>query len=477
MDNSRFETKPSQTAVVIGGGIGGLCCAAVLAKHFEAVVLIERDVLPTESQPRPGVPQGKHAHVLLGRGARELEQLFPGFRTEMIAAGAQHIDWQRDIATLAPEGWLRRNTLRSKNDLTLLMSSRILTEGVVRARVRKIANLAILERTEAVGLQSDSTNRVIGVQVKARGTNETRILHSKLIVDCSGRRSKLMTWLHTQGFEVPFEEIVDSKLGYASRWYERDPTRWQPEWWWKGMWIDAAPPESMTGGAMFPIEHGRVLVTLAGCADAIPPVDEAGFDKYMDRLRSPYFAAAVRSCKPVSAVAAFRDMPNRLRHFQRLRNPVQGLLACGDTVCSLSPIYAQGMSVAVACAAQLDDCLSRGMLQRSAFEAAFFKKQIKIIADAWTLATSADFSYPATVGKKPRFLNLFDPYFAAYVEAMSIDPKLNLLFEQVAQLLTPASKMLSPAVAARVLLKRGEARGYYNNNRADSMPRAELLDL
>jgi len=68
-----------QRAVVVGAGLGGLSAARVLADYFDEVIILDRDELPDDAAPRPGVPQGKHPHVLLGGGLKVLENLFPGF--------------------------------------------------------------------------------------------------------------------------------------------------------------------------------------------------------------------------------------------------------------------------------------------------------------------------------------------------------------------------------------------------------------
>jgi hypothetical protein len=65
-------------AVVIGGSLAGLLAARVLADHFGRVTVVERDAYPGGPEPRKGVPQGRHAHIMLMRGRREFERLFPG---------------------------------------------------------------------------------------------------------------------------------------------------------------------------------------------------------------------------------------------------------------------------------------------------------------------------------------------------------------------------------------------------------------
>ena len=81
-------TKLGEHAVVLGASMGGLLAARVLADFYETVTVVERDVLPETSANRRGVPQGRHVHLLLGRGSQVLDELFPGFLDELVAAGA-----------------------------------------------------------------------------------------------------------------------------------------------------------------------------------------------------------------------------------------------------------------------------------------------------------------------------------------------------------------------------------------------------
>lgn len=79
-------------AIIIGGSLAGLLAARVLAKHFDRVTIVERDFFPEKPAPRPGIPQSGHLHILLNRGKIILEQLFPGWERELVAAGAPILD-------------------------------------------------------------------------------------------------------------------------------------------------------------------------------------------------------------------------------------------------------------------------------------------------------------------------------------------------------------------------------------------------
>ncbi len=62
-----------KSAVVLGGSIAGLCAAGALADYFDHVVVLERDILPSDAEHRRGVPQSKHPHWLLNSGRRAID--------------------------------------------------------------------------------------------------------------------------------------------------------------------------------------------------------------------------------------------------------------------------------------------------------------------------------------------------------------------------------------------------------------------
>ena len=87
--------RPLCHAVVVGGSMAGLLATRILADYFEHVTLIERDTLARSPEPRKGVPQGRHVHVLLLRGRLILDRLFPGLSYGLRLKGSAGI----------PGGW------------------------------------------------------------------------------------------------------------------------------------------------------------------------------------------------------------------------------------------------------------------------------------------------------------------------------------------------------------------------------------
>jgi hypothetical protein len=77
MDHTPLDAH--DRAVVIGGSIGGLLAARVLAEQYRRVTVLERDSFPPVGEQRRGVPQVQHTHGLLASGRNVLERWFPGF--------------------------------------------------------------------------------------------------------------------------------------------------------------------------------------------------------------------------------------------------------------------------------------------------------------------------------------------------------------------------------------------------------------
>ncbi|MGJ5762696.1 hypothetical protein [Streptomyces galbus] len=97
-------------AVVIGAGLAGMLAAAALAGAADEVVVLDGDALPDGPDHRKGLPQGRHAHILMAGGLTAMEELVPGagVRKRLLAAGAHELSLGRDMVALTPEGWFRR---------------------------------------------------------------------------------------------------------------------------------------------------------------------------------------------------------------------------------------------------------------------------------------------------------------------------------------------------------------------------------
>jgi 2-polyprenyl-6-methoxyphenol hydroxylase-like FAD-dependent oxidoreductase len=439
-------------AVVIGAGMSGLSAARVLEGFFEKITVLDRDDLPDGPAARAGVPQARHVHALVPRGAKELDELFPGFLAEYEAKGAHGLDIAYEGVILRYPGW--QQPMRSEQKV--YFATRDLTESIVRRRLREGGRVEILPRIEATGLhvRPDAPERALGVLAVQRGSGGTNLtIEADLVVDASGRASKAPSWLAAIGAEVPREEVVDCFSGYSSRWYEA-PEDMPADLWWKMVWIDPSPAEGhFIGGVLFPVEGRRWIITLIGYAKHYPPNDEEGFVRALGALRSPVLARMAELGRPVSPVYSSRANQNRLRRFDKLARPLPGFVAISDSVCTFNPMYGQGMTVATLSARALESTLTRVSLRDPGFERVFFGNQHRAIKDAWSLATSADMRFPGTksdLREPSRFAKFFG---SAVLQAMIVDGEVLRRTSPIYYMMKPTRSLFEPGLAARILLR------------------------
>ncbi len=197
--------------------MAGLVTAQALSKHFERVTIIERDHLPETPAARAGVPQAEHLHVMLPGGADAIESLLPGFAESLVAAGAVTLAAPTEFLWLNPAGWIPPFPARHR----LLSASRDLIEWHTRRLVRSTPGVTLLEGRSVIDLcLADDGNTVTGVTLLGSASGEDRpvdTVPADLVVDATGRRSRLPDWLERLGFERPDETRIDAHLAYATR--------------------------------------------------------------------------------------------------------------------------------------------------------------------------------------------------------------------------------------------------------------------
>lgn len=450
-------------ALVVGGSMAGLLAARVLSDHFDRVTIVERDRFPSAPEYRAGVPQSRHLHVLLGRGLLLLEQHFPGIDAALLDRGAMVLEWPWDMLWLTSAGWSRRFHTGS----TIVCASRELLEWCVRDRVSAIGNVRFLEEHDAIGLlATDEKTRVTGVQLRHRGAPDaepasTGALAADLVVDASGRHSRAPQWLEELGYDPPAETVVNSFLGYASRYYVRSAAADRD---WKAMLLLSKPPSHMRGGGLFPIEGDRWIATLTGMGRDYPPTDEDGFLSFARSLRSPVLYEAIRDAEPLSPIRGYQRTENRLRHFERLERWPERFVVLGDAACAFNPVYGQGMTIAAQGATVLDDCLREQRSKHSGGDlvglSRRFQQQLaRTNAVAWLLATGEDRRYPTTEGGRTNPLTrLTQRYINRVTLVATQDPVVNRAFFSVVNLLAPPTTLFHPRIVARVIAA-GHVRG------------------
>lgn len=442
-------TPSRQHAIVVGGSIAGLLAARALANHFNRVTVVERDDLSLESTERKGVPQAHHLHVLLTRGARVIENLFPGIGAELNAAGAVPVDVGRDLGWLGPFGWLQP----FRPTVGLRGCSRGLFESLVRRRVRAQPGIEFLDAHEGTDIVVEDGHVKALTVCPAAGDEESvsrsrqaRELPADLVVEATGRGSRLSARLEALGYGSPAESVVDAFVGYGTCMFEGAPVL--PNGW-KSVYV-LWSGDRPRAAALLPLEGGRFIVTCVGAQRDYPPADLAGFIEYAGALRTTVIFDAIRHARPLSPVAVSRSTRNRLRHYERLPAMPRGLVAVGDAVCAFNPIYGQGMTVAALQAELLDEWLGEPATKASR-EHQFQARVAAAVAPAWGMATGEDFRFESTLGERPIGLRLMHGYLDAIFRAAVADPELASRVVRVFMMLDPPADLLRPKIALRAL--------------------------
>lgn len=429
-------------AIVIGASLTGLWTARVLADHFQRVTILERDQLPAGPVSRPGVPQDRHVHVLLQRGALIMGRLFPGIEEELLAAGAHRLDLTRDGYAKIRGRWLQR----FPSGKTTYACSRLLLESIVRARVANLPNVSLCGGAQAQGLAGDA-GRVVGVQVHWKENGAESVENADFVVDAMGRTSKSPHWLAALGYEQPEETVIDARLGYAGRRY-RTPEI--PAGGWRTMLIGQEPPTKSRAGLIYSEEGGVWMVMVAGCLGDYPPTDEAGFEAFAASI-DPEFYTAIQSAQPVSKIIGYRNTENRFRHYEKFARWPDRFVILGDAVCGFNPVYGQGMTVAAMAAESLSDHLRKAQGHLDGLAWRYQKNYPKIVEPAWLLATSADLEW---LGRQER-LSLAERvvswYLPQVLDTIPTDHAVHETFLEVQNLMLPPQSLFSPGIALRVL--------------------------
>ena len=371
--------RPSQV-VIIGGGMAGLFAAAACAAAGTPATIAERDTLRAVPASRKGVPQDRQAHVLLHRGLIAAEELLPGLQDDLIAHGGVRFDTGA-MPWLGEYGWLPTWI----PSYEFISTTRPLLEHVVRQRVRALRGVVIQDGVEVNELRRSSRGWRIGCA-------DSTVYEADLVIDASGRSSRLSHWLNALGISVPGPRIVDAQLGYACRVYRtRGPLPISA-----GIMVTATP-ESGAGGLALPVEDGRWLVIATGYGEHRPSRGGSEFDQFLADLRDPAVADLARILEPVSDVATYRQTGNRRQRYGESRRWPDGLIAVGDAYCTFNPAFGQGMTVAAAQALLLRDALASG----GARPARRLQRRIGAVADLpWSVVTSEDLRFPSSAGRQ-----------------------------------------------------------------------------
>jgi 2-polyprenyl-6-methoxyphenol hydroxylase-like FAD-dependent oxidoreductase len=440
-----------QRAVVIGGSLAGLMTARVLADHFDAVTIFERDYIDDQPGLHQSIPQGNHIHGLLLGGQQVMASLYPDFLAQLATLGAVRCRAGKETVFYLPTGkaFSVTGTVREPYDLgfDITCHSRGLLEYCVRQCTLQHPNISLERESTVQGLVC-ADGRVRGVQYTQSG--EAHCLAADLVVDAGGRRSQAPRWLKDLGFQAPEDATIGVDIAYASTKFCLPEDYDESE---RLLVFIGPPPDYPNGGMLEIIEHQTWHVTLMGRFGDYPPHDAAGFLAFANALHTPKLYDLIKDAQRVADITAYRFPTSLRRHYERLTTFPEGFMVLGDAISSFNPFYGQGMSSAALQVQALQQLLTEregGPQGLDGLALSFFPKAAEIIDTPWTLAASQDFAYSATQGQRPTDLEESTQYFADVDALTADDVEVRQLVAEVLNLAKPLSALRQEPLRSRV---------------------------
>ncbi|MEV7287685.1 FAD-dependent oxidoreductase [Streptomyces sp. NPDC093252] len=433
-------------AVVIGASAAGLFAAAVLAE-FADVTLVERDTLPDGPEPRRGVPQARHAHLVWSGGVRAIDDLLPGLVQDVLARGGRLVHIMRDMVSRAPnEVWFRRFT---NTPHRILLCSRDLLDAALRDRVLADRRITLLQDSTAVALDA-TARRVTGIQVRT-GDDLLR-LPADLTVDASGRGSRTPQWLEDLGLGSVTEREVDAGVTYATRLFRAPHTGTGIAF--PIVNVQANPAKAPgRGGIILPVENNRWIVTLSGTRGGEPTSDPEAFTGFALGLDDPVIGSLIKNATPLGDVTISHATANHRRYYENLTHWPDGYTVLGDAIASYNPVYGHGLTVASQGALALRDILRSTHLTTPGTARRLQRAATRPVAAAWDLAVGQDAFYPGATSTPPtRIERLLARYLDRAVETGATHPRALAALLDVMSMEKPATRLFSPDMLIPMLL-------------------------
>lgn len=425
-------------AVVVGGSIAGLCAARVLAGHFDRVTVYERDELPDGPTNRRAIPQGHHVHLLMARGAQELELLFPGLLDDIARAGVPVVRNDPESIYFAAAGHVLGTGRRLDGDFTAYVPSRGQLEWQIRERVTAIPSVDVVHQGVAHPHFDAAAQRVTGVTLDD-GDHQP----ADLVVDATGRGSRLPMWLQQWGFEPPREDAVQVGVTYASH-RVRIPDGLLAE---KMVLVGAAHDRPLGMGMLFH-EDGIWTVTTFGVAETEPPRDLAGICSLAETLVPPHISSALRIGEPLDDMKFHRYPTSKWRRYDKLSKLPGGIVPFGDAVVSLNPTFGQGVTMTAIQAANLRLALDSGI---GNVAARFTRSTGRTTYPVWLMNAVADHAEHGAQGHRPWWYRPLYGLFDQFLAAAETDPVLAEWFLRRTSLLDSLYLAPSPRLIGRAV--------------------------
>lgn len=371
---------------IVGGGVGGLVTAMLLGQEGHEVSLLERDPAPAPDPcdawaawERRGVNQFRLLHFFAPGFRQRLEGELPDAVASMEAAGALRFNPMR----LAPEALTGGYREGEDDEFEALTARRPVAEAALAAAAAATPGVTVRRGVSVAGLAVDADSaggipRVTGVRVD--GGDD---VPADLVVDCSGRRSRLVQWLAEVGATPPIEEVEDSGFVYYGRHFRSADGSTPPM---LGGLLTAAGSVSLL---TLPADNGTWGLGIIASAGDAALRGLKDTERWTKVARSFPLHAHWTDGEPLDeGIVVMAKIEDRYRRFVVDGLPVAtGVLAVGDSWACTNPSLGRGATLAFMHAVALRDTLRATVSEDPAELAVAFDAATEACVGPWYQAT------------------------------------------------------------------------------------------
>ena len=361
--------------VVTGAGMIGLCSAMLLAKDGHEVTVVERDPaeppdpqLAWDKWERRGINQFRLAHAFLSRFRSIIESELPELATSLVDAGACRYNI---VANIPDE--MKGGSRPDDAIFEVITGRRTFTESATAWTCEETKGVTVRRGTAVEGLLTGAPSTLEvphATGVRLAGGEQ---IEADLVVDATGRRSPLPSWLRDVGADPIEEELEDCGFTYYGRHY-RSADGELP--------VMIGPLKQDYGSISvltLPADNGTWSVTLIASSK----------DADLRKVRDPETFVNVVRTLPLAAhwldgeaidegVASMSKIEDRIRNFAPGGRPVAtGVLPVADSWACTNPSLGRGVSIGAMHALALRDLLRTDAIEDPG-----------ALALAWTTATA-----------------------------------------------------------------------------------------